>query len=1066
MAAIISIGGFPGGVSNDNLPLGVSCSLFSVDTATTYTWSIVSQPAGPNDSIVGSGQSVSFTPTKEGSYLVRLTVDVGLPSEDSQQLIAAVRELETGDRIPAIGETTENSANDGWANPVDAILERVTRFTEAGVLPGVAGAAGLAVGDVVYASGVYTLAATLPGARVVPSWAKAQANSVAAMQGVFGVLVGSVKGGTIASGDVITVRTTGLYQGVPYGSAPTVGQPVYISNAASLSLTIGTIDRQIGTVCAVHTGTSTYDVMVGPAPAELATTTLYAKTYWVSTSGSDVVGDGSINNPFATPQKAHDVALVAYPTAWVAVEIGPGDYARDLIIEKWNIVFHGAGSRPETQATKLLGYVSVNPDGATQKFNDVVGLDRLYIENTSSPGDPSLAVGGTGAFSLVVTDCYLTTGDATATCAVEVNATNAIRPRVTINDCVLTVQTAGPNIINAVKGDVRISSSQLYFGSTVSSGAAGKGITVANDASLFADRLLLDAQTIGPGIEVTGSYAGAKLTLSNSSVTLTYASCSHGISVTNGSAGQLAAFVWNTLFGVTNGSSKAIYGSGSLGTNIVTAAQLSYLYGTSSGIGSAVTLLGMTGDVAGGDLSGNLPAPTVAKIQGRAVLSTAPASGEVLGWNGSAWAPTSNSAPPSGAAGGVLGYTGSTYPNPSGLAANGSNKIPVKSPGVGTTVTMVVDLESTGAGAGLTLAAGDTVGSFTAGAMTLRGGNGTVSTGTGGVAQLIGGSGTASGGAAVVGGGGGISPGDASLVAGSSTGGGAGGTAYVYGGNGDQGGTVTVRGGAGTAAAGNGGDIVIAGGSSSLADGGDISIDGGIGLTGDGVIGVGVTTAQAVLVGRSGKDVKTYGRNVGVPTTYAPIAATTIPVDGATIFLNPAANRDMTASPTIQTSGITAGTIVTLVNEDSTFYVDLTQDAGGTSYLKLATGNIYLFKYDTITLIFDGTYWVEVGRNVQPGKSYTPVAGTTIPLLCPVVMLTNAGAVDLGTANATIQTTGINAGTRVTFVQKGAGTTTFRRGGSTLLRLSNASHAVAQYGTLELVYDGANWCEVALANNA
>jgi hypothetical protein len=174
----------------------------------------------------------------------------------------------------------------------------------------------------------------------------------------------------------------------------------------------------------------------------------------------------------------------------------------------------------------------------------------------------------------------------------------------------------------------------------------------------------------------------------------------------------------------------------------------------------------------------------------------------------------------------------------------------------------------------------------------------------------------------------------------------------------------------------------------------------------------------------------------------------------------------MTASPTLQTSGITAGTIVTLVNEDTTFYVDLTQDAGGTSFLKLSTGNIFLYKYDTITLIFDGTYWVEVGRNVQPGKSYTPVAGTTIPVLCPVILLTNAGNIDLGTANATIQTTGINAGTRLTFVQNGAGTTTFRRGGSSLLRLSSASHAIAQYGTLEFVYNGTNWCEIAESNNA
>jgi len=1023
MAAIIQINGGAAGVSDDNVTLGSTVTLHSVDTATTYQWAIVSQPAGATDALVTpTQQDASFTASKEGSYLLRLVVDDGLPTESTQQLIAAVRELETGDRIPAIGETVENSANDGWANPVDAILERVTRFTDAGVLPGVAGES-LVVGDVVYAGDTYTLADTLPGQRVVASWSKAHANVAAEVQGVYGVVAGSVLGGSIAADDVITVQTTGLFQGVPFGSAPSIGDPVYISDAAGIALTPGTIKRQIGTVCAV--GASTFDLMVGPAPAEIVPANLYAQTYWVATSGSDVTGDGSIENPFATPQKAHDVALVDYPTDWVSVEIGPGSYTGSLIIEKWNIVFHGSGSRPETQATKILGSVTVSPDAATQKFNDVIGLDRLFVEPPSAGNAPALNVSSSGAFSLVVTDCYLTVSNATAAAAVVIDASNAIRPRITLNDCVVTVQTAGPDIVQVLYGDVRISSTQLYFGSAVSSGSTGKGITVANDASLFADRLLLDAQTIGPGIEVTGSYAGVKLTLSNSSVTLSYASCSHGISVTNGSAGQVAAFVWNTLFGVANGASKAIFGSGSVGTNIVTAAQLSYLYGTSSGIGSAVTLLGMTGDIAGGDLSGNLPSPTVAKLQGRAVASTAPASGEVLGWNGTAWAPTSNSASPTGSAGGVLGYTGSTYPNPNGLAANGSNQIPVKSPGVGTTVTMVVDLESTGAGAGLTLAAGDTVGAFAAGAMTVSGGAGTVApNGSGGAASLVGGAGSL-----------------------------AGGDAIVQGGTGTTAGNGIVRGAAASAAGATSGGATVDAGAAT-------------GLASAGVVSVGTANAQSVGVGRSGKDVSVYGRNVGVPTTYAPTAATTIPVNGPTIFLNPAANRDMTASPTLQTSGITAGTIVTLANEDSTFYVDLTQDAGGTSYLKLATGNIYLFKYDTITLIFDGTYWVEVGRSVQPGKSYTPVAGTTIPFYCPTVLLNNAGAVNLGTANATIQTTGINAGSRIAFVQVGAGTTTFSRGGSSGLKLTNPSHALAQYATLELVFDGTFWCQLSQANNA
>lgn len=67
------------------------------------------------------------------------------------------------------------------------------------------------------------------------------------------------------------------------------------------------------------------------------------------------------------------------------------------------------------------------------------------------------------------------------------------------------------------------------------------------------------------------------------------------------------------------------------------------------------------GDAAGGDLSGEYPSPTVAGLRGVSVSSTPPASGQVLSFDGTAWAP---STPMSGTSdhGGLDGLADDDHP--------------------------------------------------------------------------------------------------------------------------------------------------------------------------------------------------------------------------------------------------------------------------------------------------------------------------------------------------------------------------------------------------------------------
>lgn len=237
----------------------------------TYLWSIISAPPG---STAALSSSTAQNPLLNGvdvwgNYLVMLVVtsSTGGPSAsnplqapDTARVGVQVTSASAGIQKTARGE--RNWFPPGYWPVVDKVEQhdQVLASLTSGVQPGgtltVQAGENLAAGDVVYPSGIAS--ATV----LVVSKAPATNSWVTDSQLL-------VMEGAVSSGAQGTARWFGLSLNVPSGS-PSVGDFVYVSDTATLSLTAGTNSRVIGQVVQASGGTYHLSVSGQTAPSSAA----------------------------------------------------------------------------------------------------------------------------------------------------------------------------------------------------------------------------------------------------------------------------------------------------------------------------------------------------------------------------------------------------------------------------------------------------------------------------------------------------------------------------------------------------------------------------------------------------------------------------------------------------------------------------------------------------------------------------------------------------------------------------------------------------------------------------
>lgn len=244
-------------VPPQDVSLGALVNLSNAGTGgeVTFSWVLMDQPEGPADALIGAATATpTITPTKEGSYLLMLTVNAGQNTQQIDVQKFRVRNFIDGRAYPAAGETTQQNLARGWAEEVNRELGDVTSLRkDPGRIAGQIAVNGTTPNlTVLYASDTAEIKAGYPGAERVPLLAVALATTSAMMRGGLYLLDrGVVNPSAPVANEIVWARALGVAYGLALGGGA-VGDPVYVSDAGAVALVPGTYHRAVGRIVAVR----------------------------------------------------------------------------------------------------------------------------------------------------------------------------------------------------------------------------------------------------------------------------------------------------------------------------------------------------------------------------------------------------------------------------------------------------------------------------------------------------------------------------------------------------------------------------------------------------------------------------------------------------------------------------------------------------------------------------------------------------------------------------------------------------------------------------------------------